>query len=138
MESLYFEADEPPLKLRFSKLGLQYNSKLKSLPSNPTNNCTFNPKQQNLLELREKTIKSFGLRLKHILEDKDISQTNIYDTIQLSSNSWLLKKSVVILDLNKLPKIKTYPLTYQEKLDNIQERDTQSLTHFHRWLHKQQ
>ena len=71
--------------------------------------CTFNPKQQNLFEHREKTIKSFGLCMKHILEDTDISLTNIHDTIQLSSTPWLLKQSVVILDLNKLPKNKTHP-----------------------------
>ena len=57
MESLYFEAYEPSLKLRFTKLGQQYYSKMKSLPSNLTHNCTFNPKQQNLFEQREKTIK---------------------------------------------------------------------------------
>ena len=60
--------------------------------------------------------------MKHILEDTDISLTNIHDTIQLSFPLWLLKQPVVILDLNKPPKNKTHPLTYQEKLNNIQER----------------
>ena len=50
VESLYSEAYEPPLKLRFTKLGLQYYSKLKSLPSNPAYDCTFNPKLQNQFE----------------------------------------------------------------------------------------
>ena len=57
--------------------------------------------------------------MKHILEDINISLTNIHDTIQLSSSPRLLKRPVVILDLNKLPKIKTHPLTYQEKLNHI-------------------
>ena len=60
--------------------------------------------------------------MKHIPEDTDISLTNIHDTIQLSSPPGLLKQLVVILDSNKLPKNKTHPLTYQEKLNNIQER----------------
>ena len=60
--------------------------------------------------------------MKHILKDTDISLTNINDTIQLSSPPWLLKQPVVILDLKKLPKNKTHPLPYQEKLNNIQER----------------
>ena len=122
MESLYSEAYEPSLKLRFPKLGLQYNSKLKSLLSNVTYDCTFNPKQQNLFGQRGKTIKTFRLHMKHTLEDTDISLTNIHDTIQLSSPPWLLQQPMVIFDLNKLPKNKTHPLTYQEKLSNIQER----------------
>ena len=44
--------------------------------------------------------------MKHILEDKDISLTNMHDTIQLS---WVIKQPVVIFDLNKLPKNKTHP-----------------------------
>ena len=102
MESLYSEAHEPSLKLRFTKLRLQY--------------------------YREKAIKTFGFCMKHILKDTDISLTNIHDTIQLSSPPWLLKQPVVILDLNKLSKNKTHTLTYQEKLNNIQER---FLKHLH-------
>ena len=55
------------------------------------------------------------------MEETDISLTSIHDTIHLSSPPWLLKQPVVILDLNKLPKNKTHPLIYQEKLNNIQE-----------------
>ncbi len=74
VESLYSEAYKPPVKLRFIKLGQQYYSKLKSLPFNPAYDFTFNPKRQNFLEQREKSIKSFGLHIKHIiLEDTDIS-----------------------------------------------------------------
>ena len=115
------------------------NSKLKSLESNPAYDCTFNLKKQNLFEQREKTIKTFGLCMEHILIDTDISLTNIHDTIQLSSPLWLLKQPVVILDLNKLPKNKTYPLPYQKKL-NVPNHlwQSQSLTHFHGWLQKQQ
>ena len=75
--------------------------------------------------------------MKHILEDTDITLTNIHDTIRLSSPPWLLKQPVIILDLNKLPKNKTHPLTYQEKLNSTREI-SQSLTHFHGWLQKQQ
>ena len=60
--------------------------------------------------------------MKHTLEDTEISLTNIDDTIQLSSPVWLLKQLVIILDLYKLPKNKTHPLIYQEKLNNIQEK----------------
>ena len=58
VESLYSETYEPSLKLRFTKLDPEFYSKLKSLPSNLAYDCTFKLKQQNLFELREKTIKN--------------------------------------------------------------------------------
>ena len=121
MESLYSEAYEPPLKLRFTKLGFQYYSKIKSLPTNSAHDCIFNSKHQTLFNVKEKAIKTFGLRMKPILENANISIKNIHDTVQLNCPPWLLEKSEVILDLNKLSKKKTHPLIYQEKLHNIQD-----------------
>ena len=121
VESLYSEAYEPPLKLRFTKLGLQYYSKIQSLPTNPAHDCIFNSKHQTLFNEKEKAIKTFGLRMKPILENANVSIKNIHDTVQLNSPPWLLEKSEVILDLNQPSKKKTYPLIYQEKLHNIQD-----------------
>ena len=45
IESLYTDADEPPLTLRREKLALQYSTKLKFCPSNPAYDCTFNPNE---------------------------------------------------------------------------------------------
>ena len=59
--------------------------------------------------------------MKPILENANISIKNIHDTVQLNSPPWLLEKSEVILDLNKLSKKKTPPLIYQEKLHSIQD-----------------
>ena len=114
VESLYSEAYEPPLKLRFTKLGLQYYSKIKSLATNPAHDCIFNSKHQNLFNKKEKAIKTFGLHMKPILENANISIKNIHDTVQLNSPPWLLEKSEVILDLNKLSKKKT-PLNIPRK-----------------------
>ena len=58
VESLYSEAYEPPRKLRFTKLGLQYYSKIKSLPINPAHDCIFNSKHQTLFNEKEKAIKN--------------------------------------------------------------------------------
>ena len=91
LESLYSDAYEPPLKLRIIELGLQYYCKLKSLLTNPAHDCIFYPKQKSLFDQKEKTIKPFDLRMKHILEETDISLTSIHDTIHLSSPPWLLK-----------------------------------------------
>ena len=47
--SLYTEVHEPPLHLRFYKLGLQYYTKIKFLPTNPAHDCILNPKYQLFL-----------------------------------------------------------------------------------------
>ena len=63
IESLYTEANEPPLTLRREKLAFQYSTKLKSCPSNQAYDCTFNPKYKQHFERKEKTIKPFDLRM---------------------------------------------------------------------------
>ena len=59
IESLYTEPDEPPLTLRREKLALQYSTKLKSCPSNPGYDCTFNPKYKQHFERKEKKNETF-------------------------------------------------------------------------------
>ena len=80
-----------------------------------------------MFDQKENTIKHFGLPMKHIVEDNNISITNIHDTVQLKSPPGLLKQPLVILDLNKLPENKTHPLTYQEN-SSIFMKNTQ-ITH---------
>ena len=43
VQSLYIEANEPPLYLRFDKLCIQYALKLRSNPDNPAYDVVFNP-----------------------------------------------------------------------------------------------
>ena len=43
MQSLYVEANEQPLYLRFDKLCIQYALKLRSNPDNPAYNVVYNP-----------------------------------------------------------------------------------------------
>ena len=68
IESLFTEADEPPLTLRCEKVALQYSTKLKSFPSNPVYDCNFNPKCKQHFERKEKkTIKPFHFQMKSTL-----------------------------------------------------------------------
>ena len=59
VESLYTEADEPPLTLRREKLALQYSIKLKSCPSNPAHDSTFNLKYKQHFDRKVKNNKTF-------------------------------------------------------------------------------
>src|SRR4030088_784562 len=50
VDSLQVEANEPPLDRRRNRLAIQYVTKLKSNPSNPTYQCVFTPQFTRLVE----------------------------------------------------------------------------------------
>ena len=106
IESLYTEADEPPLKLRHEKLTLQYSTKLKSCPAY---DCTFNPKYKQHFERKEKTIKPFDLQMKSTLQESKIPLNNIHESTFSQTPPWIIKTPKVILKLNEHSKIKTHP-----------------------------
>jgi hypothetical protein len=62
VESLYVEANEPSLKNRHIKLGMQYATKLKAYPSNPAYDCVFNPLWENVYDKQPYTIQPFGVK----------------------------------------------------------------------------
>ena len=63
MQSLYIEANEPPLYLRWEKLSLQYALKLKSNMGNPTYEVAFHPQYHNFYTSKPSFIPSFGHRI---------------------------------------------------------------------------
>ena len=54
-----------------------------------------------------------------ILQESTIFLINIHESILPQKPPWTIKNPKVILQLNELPKTKTHPSTYQEKLHNI-------------------
>ena len=54
VDSLYVEANEPPLDLRSLRLTLQYIVKLKANIDNPAFECVFNPHYENLHDKNKK------------------------------------------------------------------------------------
>ena len=119
IESLYTEADEPPLTLRREKLALQHSTKLKSCPSNPAYDSTFNLKYKQHFERKEKIIKPFGLRMMSTIQELKIPLINIHESIFPQTPPWIIKTPKVILELNEHSKTKTHPCTYQEEFYNI-------------------
>ena len=67
MQSLYVEAYELPLYLRFDKLCVQYALKLRSNPNNPAYNVVFNPQYYDLYGKKPSAIRSFGHRVEEDL-----------------------------------------------------------------------
>ena len=80
-ESLFIEANEPPLSLRRYKLALRYYIKLISCPQNPAYNCIMEARYKNLFENKEKAIKPFNMRIQTLLNEIKINPKIIHNTI---------------------------------------------------------
>ena len=62
-----------------------------------------------------------------ILQESTIFLTNIHKSVLPQTPPWTIKNPKVILQLNELPKTKTHPSTYQEKLHNILQQHLDNL-----------
>ena len=91
-----------PLSLRREKLALQYYTKLQSWPFNPAFECTINPKYQETFARKESAIPTFGIRVQSILDDSNIENDNIHETIIPEVPPWNLHQPKVRLDLSDL------------------------------------
>ena len=67
IESLYVDAHEPSLDARRAKLSLRYASKIKSLPKHPAHDAMLDNKYVKSFDARPNVIRTFGLRIKHLL-----------------------------------------------------------------------
>ena len=119
VESLYVEANEAPLSLRREKLALQYYTKLQSCPSNPAFECTVYPKYQELFARKESAIPTFGIRIKAVLENSDISNDNVHQTIISEIPPWTLHRPRVNLELSSLSTKDTPSPVFIQKFNEI-------------------
>ena len=75
---------------------------------------------KNLFENKEKVIKPFNLRIQTLLNEIKINpQKIIHDTIVPKTAPWTINQPIIKLDLTKLSKTKTHPITFQENFLNI-------------------
>ena len=116
---VYVEANEAPLSLRREKLALQYYTKLQSCPSNPAFECTVYPKYQELFARKEFAIPTFGIRIKAVLENSDISNDNVHQTITSEIPPWTLHRPRVNLELSSLSKRDTPSPVFIQKFNEI-------------------
>ena len=121
VESLYVEANEAPLSLRREKLALQYYIKLQSCPSNPAFESTINPKYKELFARKESAIPTFGIRMQSVLEDSDIENNNVHETIISEVPPWILRSPKVLLDLSDLSKKDTPSPVFIQKFNEIKD-----------------
>ena len=101
VESLYTEADEPPLKLRRKKLALQYSLKIAAHPENPTYNIVFDPKHAQLYKNKEKTTPSFGLRIQPTLKEIGLQQDHTIIESTPQTPPWTLIPPKINFEIGK-------------------------------------
>ena len=121
LESLYVEANEAPLSLRREKLALQYYTKLQSCPSNPAFECTINPKYKECFARKESAIPTFGIRIQSLLDDSNIENNKVHETIISEVCPWTLHHPKVNLDLSDLSKKDTPAPLFIQKFNEIKD-----------------
>ena len=128
VESLYVEANEAPLSLRREKLALQYYTKLQSYPSNPSFDCTINPKYQDIFARKESAIPTFGIRIQSLLENSNIPNNNVHESIIPEIPPWTLHRPKVNLHLSHFSKSETPPHLFIQKFNEIKDEHSYCTT----------
>ena len=120
-QSLYAEADEPPLEIRRNKLALQYIIKLKANKSNPAYECIFrlHTEKAEYDRIRSKKVRPLGIRMWEFIHNSNIPFQSIAPLTIHPVEPWLLPEPQVIFDLAEFPKESTPPHVYKDKFQQI-------------------
>ena len=127
VESLYVEANEPPLELRRKKLEMNYFLKIKTLPENPAYEEISSPHNATKFE-EKKLTPTFGTRVRKHLAEAGINPDLLNDD-ELSTTlpPWKLNHLNIDTSLSKLQKNCTNPSLFKlhlnEKLENYSNYD---------------
>ncbi len=120
-DSLAVEANELPMSLRREKLALQYATKVAANTDNPAYNCIFNPNYIDLFNRKEKTIPTFGIRIKESLEALHFNPNTICKFQYPETPPWTLTSIAVDLSISNSKKNLTNPSIFRSKVNEIKE-----------------
>jgi ribonuclease HI len=120
-QSLYVEANEPPLDIRRHRLALQYLVKLKANTSNPAYECIFrlHTEKAEYDRTRSKKVRPLGIRMWDDIYNSNIPFKSISPITIHPIEPWLLPEPKVIFDLAEFPKDSTPTYVYKEKFQQI-------------------
>ena len=125
VQSLYVEANEPPLGMRRTRLSLQYCVKLMSNEVNPAYSAVFQSDIVATYEAKERAIKPLGLRIERHLDEVDFHTHVIAPYTVMKTPPWKLIVPTVCFDLCKYRKSETdptlYRLHYSELLESFMD-----------------
>ncbi len=120
--SLHVEANELPVNLRREKLALQYITKLKSNPANPTYKCVFEPSFALLFEARPSVIPTIGIRMKQHMADTGIKFDCIAGFCFSPVPPWTLKAPIFTFAVHNIgSKAEVPPEVFRSKVNEILE-----------------
>ena len=119
--SLQVEANEPSLESRRNKLAVQFLTKLKSNPLNPTYDCVFDTQYERKFENKPTAIPSFGFRIKKHILDMNLDLSTVIQNPTTTPPPWTLqlpKFNFKLYTRNKaLTNPEVFKLHYHEILD---------------------
>ena len=124
VDSLLAEANEPCLRLRRQRLGLQYAVKLKSTPDNPA----FKSVHQILVSTVQLFTKNpnkqqpFGLRVREDMENLEILDEEVESFTFPTWPPWKLSQLNIDLDLTRYNKSTTSKETFHRAFKNLSEK----------------
>ena len=120
VSSLHVEAGEMPLELRRRQLCLQYISKLRSNPSNPTFSCIFGTAFNRVFEARPHIIPTLGIRIHQSVLDSEINFNSIAPISTPYIPPWSLKPASFEFSLHLLGnKSEVTPNVYQSSFNEL-------------------
>ena len=123
VQSLYVDANEPPLDMRRTRLSLQYGVKLMSNEVNPAYSAVFQSDIVATYEAKERAIKPLGERIERHLDRVGFHTHVIAPYTVMKTPPWKLIVPTVCFDLCKYKKSDTdatlYRLHYSELLESF-------------------
>ena len=119
VQSLYVEANEPPLDMRRTRLSLQYGVKLMSNEVNPAYSAVFQSDIVATYEAKERAIKPLGLRIERHLDGVGFHTHVIAPYTVMKTPPWKLIVPTICFDLYKYTDPTLYRLHYSELLESF-------------------
>jgi ribonuclease HI len=117
VESLQVEANEAPLSIRRNKLAVQYITRIKSNPNNPTYTCCFNLQNTNRFVNKPSFIQPFGMRMQTIIDDMNLNLKVVARFRFANLGPWMLRLPRVLLSLHTGAKAGTSPHIHKEQFN---------------------
>ncbi|KAJ8050202.1 RNA-directed DNA polymerase from mobile element jockey [Holothuria leucospilota] len=116
MQSIYIEANEPPLQIRWEKLSLQFAMKLRSHRHNPTFETAFNHRFSHIYLAKPAVVPPFATRVKEALSKVCTNLDFVAQFTFSITPPWKLVEPVIDLSLRKYLKNSTNELVYRASL----------------------
>ena len=121
VDSLYVEANEPPLHIRRIKLALQYSNQLMSNESNPAYSCVFSPSYTELFDRKPRSIKPIGMRLREHIDNVGFDPEDIEQFVYSRVPPWKYIMPITCFDLSQHKKSETDPIVFRTHFLSLAE-----------------